>query len=159
MPVEDAQAQQLDALCRAYCWPGLARPVLTRRQWHGMVMGFADVVVHSQGRYWVVDYKTNRLGDSAAAYTPEAMRDAVLHHRYDLQAMLYLLALHRLLHNRLPDYQPEQHLGGAMYWFLRGIDHPSAGCIHFDTPVAMLLAMDAALRGEAPQPAAADLQE
>ncbi|WP_168797341.1 UvrD-helicase domain-containing protein [Lampropedia aestuarii] len=155
MPVQQAQAQQLDALCRAYCWPGLARPVLTRRQWHGMVMGFADVVVHSQGRYWVVDYKTNRLGDSAAAYTPEAMRDAVLHHRYDLQAMLYLLALHRLLHNRLPNYQPEQHLGGAMYWFVRGIDHASAGCIHFDTPVAMLLAMDAALRGEAPQPFAA----
>lgn len=159
MPVQQAQAQQLDALCRAYCWPGLARPVLTRRQWHGMVMGFADVVVHSQGRYWVVDYKTNRLGDSAAAYTPEAMRDAVLHHRYDLQAMLYLLALHRLLHNRLPNYQPEQYLGGAMYWFVRGIDHASAGCIHFDTPVAMLLAMDAALRGEAPQPFAATEQE
>ncbi|THU05146.1 exodeoxyribonuclease V subunit beta [Lampropedia puyangensis] len=145
LPVTNAHATQLDALCRQYCWPGHARPTLTRREWHGMLMGFADLVVESEGRYWVLDYKTNRLGDSAASYTPQALRDAVLHHRYDLQAMLYLQALHRLLQTRLPGYVPEQHLGGAMYWFLRGIEHESAGVIHFETPTALLMAMDAAL--------------
>jgi exodeoxyribonuclease V beta subunit len=68
------------------------------------------------------------------------------HHRYDVQAALYLLALHRLLAVRLGDhYDPEQHLGGAVYLFLRGIDGPTQG-VHWVPPnLPLLTALDAAL--------------
>lgn len=142
-------AHTLDALCRHHIYPGQPRPQLPARQWQGMLMGFADLVFQHQGRYWVLDYKTNRLGPDAASYHASALGEAVLQHRYDLQAALYLYALHRLLHARLPDYHPQRHLGGALYWFLRGIDHPQAGLLHIATAPDMLQAMDEAL-GAAP---------
>ncbi len=92
-----------------------------QRSLHGMLMGFADSVFAHQGRYWVLDYKTNHLGVEAAAYTDAALAQAMLQHRYDVQAALYMLALHRLLQSRLGQgYEPAQHLGGAMYYFCAG---------------------------------------
>ncbi|MCP6484539.1 hypothetical protein NL492_27415, partial [Klebsiella pneumoniae] len=77
------------------------RPALPQRSLHGMLMGFADLVFCHEGRYWVLDYKSNHLGPDGAAYGREALARAMLHHRYDVQAALYLLALHRLLRSRL----------------------------------------------------------
>jgi exodeoxyribonuclease V beta subunit len=62
-----------------------------------MLKGFMDLVFAHQGRYYVADYKSNWLGPDAAAYSPEAMSAEILHARYELQYVLYLLALHRLL--------------------------------------------------------------
>ena len=98
------------------------------------------------GRYWVLDYKSNHLGDHDAAYTTEALQTAMATHRYDVQAALYLLALHRLLRARLGvAYVPTQHLGGAAYLFLRGIQGPAHGCYHVPPPMALLDALDALL--------------
>src|SRR5260221_7914038 len=86
---------------------------------------FRSVFCH-EGRYWVLDYKSNHLGPDGAAYGQEALARAMLHHRYDVQAALYLLALHRLLRSRLGTaYEPQRQLGGALYYFLRGIDGPA----------------------------------
>ncbi|MFP3335624.1 hypothetical protein SB761_33520, partial [Pseudomonas sp. SIMBA_064] len=74
------------------------------RQVRGMLKGFIDLVFRWQGKYYLLDYKSNWLGDSHAAYTPEAMAQAMIGHRYDLQYQLYTLALHRYLQHRLPDY-------------------------------------------------------
>ena len=69
-------------------------------------------------------------------------------HRYDVQAALYLLALHRLLRARLGDaYAPERDLGGALFFFLRGIDAPGAGVIALAPPRALIDALDALLQG------------
>lgn len=130
MPARQLDANRLDALCQQWVWPDEPRPPLPQRQTHGMLMGFADLVFEHAGRYWVLDYKTNVLGADASAYHPDALRHTVLRHRYDLQAMLYLLALHRLLRARLGTaYSPEQHLGGALYWFVRGLDAPGHGLL------------------------------
>ena len=60
-------------------------------------------------------------------------------HRYDVQAALYLLALHRLLRARLgAGYDPAQQLGGAVYLFLRGIEGPEAGCCTMPCSAALL---------------------
>jgi len=56
---------------------------------------------------------------------------------------LYVLALHRLLKSRLPGYDYDQHVGGALYLFLRGIDQPGCGLLHVSPPVALIEAMDA----------------
>jgi ATP-dependent exoDNAse (exonuclease V) beta subunit (contains helicase and exonuclease domains) len=69
LPVERARASEIDALCQHHILPGRARPELTERTLHGMVMGFADLVFHHAGRYWVLDYKSNVLGTDDADYT------------------------------------------------------------------------------------------
>jgi hypothetical protein len=71
---------------------------------NGMFKGFIDLTFEHDGRYYVADYKSNWLGPDDSAYTQDAMEQSILEHRYDLQYVLYLLALHRQLKARLPDY-------------------------------------------------------
>jgi exodeoxyribonuclease V beta subunit len=146
LPSAGLHAAGLDALCHQHLLPGRPRPALPARRLRGLLMGFADLVFEHGGRYWVLDYKSNALGDSDAAYTPEAMQHAMLQHRYELQAALYQLALHRLLRARLgAAYDPDEHLGGAIYLFLRGIAGPAQGCVHLPANVELLAALDALL--------------
>lgn len=125
LPAQALHTLRLDELCRQHIFADLPRPALQKTQLHGMVMGFADLVFEHGGRYWVLDYKSSRLGLDDAAYTQEAMQREMVLRRYDVQALLYQFALHRLLAQRLgAAYDPEQHLGGALYLFVRGIAHP-----------------------------------
>jgi exodeoxyribonuclease V beta subunit len=152
--VHDVDLPALDALVRSHTLGGATRPVLDKGQLNGMLKGFIDLLVEHDGRYYVVDYKSNRLGDDDAAYTPEAMRDAVLAERYELQYVLYLLALHRLLKLRLPDYDYDSHVGGALYLFLRGSRAASRG-IHAERPPRELIeTLDALFAGARRQEAA-----
>ena len=73
---------------------------------------------------------------------------ALLAKRYDLQAALYLLAMHRLLKARLPDYDPHQHLGGSMTVFLRGSRSPGRGVVGEPAPVELIEALDSLFAGE-----------
>lgn len=139
LPVAQLPAHEVDALCRQYILPGMDRPALPERSLHGMLMGFADLVFSHEGKYWVMDYKTNHLGFEGGAYHAVALQQAMLQHRYDVQAALYMLALHRLLHSRLGGaYDAAQQLGGALYFFLRGMDGPAQGT-HVVPPVLELL--------------------
>ena len=97
-------------------------PPLDFHQVQGMLKGFIDLVFCWQGKYYLLDYKSNWLGEDSSAYTQEAMAQAMQSHRYDLQYQLYTLALHRYLRHRLADYRYEQHFGGVIYLFLRGLD-------------------------------------
>jgi exodeoxyribonuclease V beta subunit len=73
----------------------------------------------------------------------------VLDHRYDVQYVLYTLALHRLLQVRLPHYDYDHHMGGAVYVFMRGID-PAGGGVHLHRPArALIEALDALLQKDA----------
>jgi exodeoxyribonuclease V beta subunit len=82
-------------------------------------------------RYFVADYKTNWLappGEDLTAwhYRPDALEAEMRRAHYPLQAILYMVALHRYLRWRLPGYHPEEHLGGAVYLFVRGMTGPEA---------------------------------
>jgi len=81
-----------------------------------------------QGRWYLLDYKSNHLGMSPADYGRPALERAMVEHRYDLQYQLYSLALHRLLALRLPGYDFDRHFGGVFYLFLRGM--PQGGIFH-----------------------------
>jgi exodeoxyribonuclease V beta subunit len=149
LPAERLHAREVDALCQQHLLPGVSRPQLPDAQLHGMLMGFADLVFEHEGRYWVLDYKSNHLGADDAAYTAQALDAAMAHHRYEVQAALYMLALHRLLRSRLGEaYNPAQQLGGAVYLFLRGIDGPSGGCCTLPAPIELLDGLDAMLHAE-----------
>ncbi|GLS84615.1 exodeoxyribonuclease V subunit beta [Paraferrimonas haliotis] len=88
----------------------------------GLIKGFIDLVFEFDGRYYVLDYKSNHLGNSLSDYHPQAMQNMMCEHRYDAQLIFYVLALHLYLSDRLPNYQYEQHMGGGVYCFLRGMD-------------------------------------
>ncbi len=148
-PSGGVAAARIDAVCREHLLGDRPRPPLAGRTLNGMVMGFADLVFEHGGRYWVLDYKSNALGDDDAAYDLEALEGAMAEHRYDVQAALYLLALHRLLRARLgAAYEPARHLGGAIYLFLRGVRGPEHGCYTVHPSVAMLDALDEAMSND-----------
>ena len=94
----------------------------------------------------MLDYKSNYLGSSDSDYSEDALERSMAAHRYDVQAALYLLALHRLLQVRLGEsYKPAKHLGGAIYFFLRGIEGPTRGCYVVPADPKLLDGIDAAL--------------
>ncbi|MBI3904556.1 MAG: exodeoxyribonuclease V subunit beta, partial [Pseudomonas fluorescens] len=110
---------KLDALVCQYTHNGVARVAAEPVLLNGMFKGFIDLTFEHDGRYYVADYKSNWLGVDDAAYTAQAMEQSILDNRYDLQYVLYLLALHRQLKARLADYDYDRHVGGALYLFLR----------------------------------------
>ena len=130
--------QRLDQLVCQYTLNGAARPLLESGQLNGMFKGFIDLTFEYQGRYYVADYKSNWLGRDDSGYTPQAMAETMLNKRYDLQFSLYLLALHRQLKLRLPDYDYDRHMGGAVYLFVRGHQSASQG-VHFERPPRELI--------------------
>ena len=131
-------ARRIDLAVRAMTLEGSARPEMETRILNGMLKGFIDLVFEHEGRYYTLDYKSNWLGAGPADYTNAEMRKRVLDSRYDLQYVLYTLALHRLLKARLPGYEYERHVGGTVTWFLRGLDSPGRG-VHFERPPASLI--------------------
>jgi exodeoxyribonuclease V beta subunit len=149
LPAERIETKEIDAQCRLHLLPGVERPALAKQQLHGMLMGFADLVFEHQGKFWVLDYKSNHLGNDDAAYGSEALAHSMAAHRYDVQAAIYMLALHRLLKSRLGDsYAPETHLGGAVYLYLRGIQGPQNGVCLIPPSLPLLTALDAMLTEE-----------
>lgn len=142
----DVDARAIDRLVCSMTFAGQGRPRLTGLQLSGMLKGFIDLVFEVRGCYYVADYKSNWLGPSPQDYTTEVMTKAVLKERYDLQFCLYLLALHRLLSARLPDYDYDRHVGGAVYCFLRGIEGPAGGSVIARPPRGLIEALDRLFR-------------
>lgn len=135
-------AQQLDALCQRYIQAGTPRPALLPSKLNGMMKGFIDLVFEHQGRYYVADWKSNYLGPTDDHYSEQTLAHEILHHRYDVQYAIYLLALHRLLRSRLPDYDYDRDVGGALYFFLRGHASKTNGLIADKPPLAFIMALD-----------------
>lgn len=148
-PAPQLDAQRIDALVREHVLCGYDRPKVLPMQLNGMLKGFIDLVFEHNGKYYVADYKSNYLGSNEAAYTESAMCDKILSSRYDLQYVIYLVALHKLLSVRLGElYDYDRHIGGAVYLFLRGIEAPTAG-VFYDKPPRQLIEQLAELFSEA----------
>ncbi len=144
----------------------LAEPLLRDQPLRGFLNGSLDAVLRVRAgeagpRYLVVDYKTNWLSLappgsgrlSAADYTPERLAEAMLDSDYPLQALLYSVALHRYLRWRQPGYQPQTHLGGVLYLYLRGmcgpgtplVDGQPCGVFAWTPPAALVTDLSDAL--------------
>ena len=92
----------------------------------GFLRGFIDLVFASGGKYYLLDWKSNRLGPDIEHYGQESMEDAMVRNYYVLQYHLYTAALHTYLQKRLGGYSYREHFGGVIYVFLRGVD-PAKG--------------------------------
>ncbi|MDP2125910.1 MAG: exodeoxyribonuclease V subunit beta [Pseudohongiella sp.] len=151
--VHHLDAAELDKLCQRFLLPGQPRPMLQASQLNGMIKGFIDLVFMDNGKYYVADWKSNYLGARDIDYTQSAIAAEVLQKRYDVQYAIYLLALHRLLSSRMSDYDYDKHVGGALYFFLRGWQSESQGLLVDKPPLEFIRALDQLfLTGTAPFP-------
>jgi exodeoxyribonuclease V beta subunit len=138
---------------------GYAVPRLSFATLRGFLKGFIDLVFEHEGRFFILDWKSNHLGDTPAHYGQPAMAAAMRDQGYHLQYLLYLVALERYLRRRIAGYDPERHLGGAVYLFVRGVRpdwHDAQGAptgVFFHRPAAVTIARLSALFDETGIPA------
>jgi exodeoxyribonuclease V beta subunit len=100
---------------------GYEVPSLTFGALEGYLKGFIDLVFEHQGQYFILDWKSNHLGYTAADYDGAPLARAMADHGYHLQYLLYVLALDRYLQLRVPNYRYDTHFGGVLYLFVRGV--------------------------------------
>jgi len=125
---------------------GYPAPALEFGQLRGFLKGFIDLVFEHDGRYFVLDWKSNHLGTLPQSYTRPALENAMQAHAYHLQYLLYCVALHRYLALRIKNYTFESHFGGVLYLFIRGVRpgwkdaHGNPTGVYFDRPSAQAIA-------------------
>jgi exodeoxyribonuclease V beta subunit len=100
-----------------------------------------DLVVQHDGKYYLIDYKSNHLGEHAEDYAPARLAQVMIGHHYVLQALIYTVALHRYLQLRLPGYDYDRHFGGVYYLFVRGMSpsHALGSGVHADRPTRRVI--------------------
>jgi exodeoxyribonuclease V beta subunit len=139
--------------------PHLAGPVSQRMRalsfnpLYGALKGFVDLAFRHDGRWWLVDYKTNHLGDALEDYGAASVDRAMIGGDYVLQYHLYAVALARFLRTRVPGFDWDTSFGGVRYLFVRGCTPdtgPTRGVFADRPSQEMITALDAALRGEVP---------
>ena len=108
-------------------------------QIQGMVRGSIDLVFRHNGKYYLVDYKSNFLGSSLADYNQEALKKEMLHSHYDWQYLIYTLALHRYLQSVVPHYDYARDFGGVFYLFLRRMNGEPQSGVFYDRPSVELI--------------------
>ena len=137
--VHQVNISRLNKTLSACAVPALI--ALEATDFRGLVTGIIDLIFEREGRFYIADYKSNYLGGALSDYTPDKLQQAMLGRRYDLQYLLYCVALQRYLRQRLPTYSYQQHFGGVYYLFLRGMrpEHGNAYGVFFDRPAQELL--------------------
>ncbi|KAF3977848.1 MAG: exodeoxyribonuclease V subunit beta [Methylococcales symbiont of Iophon sp. n. MRB-2018] len=114
LPVKSFNTSQINATlkdCPSF-------QALSEKTISGYLTGFIDLICQHQGKYYVLDYKSNHLPN----YEQDTMIKSMREHNYGLQYWIYSLVLHQYLQNRLSGYRYEQHFGGIKYLFVRGMD-------------------------------------
>ncbi len=118
LSVAQLQPQRLQGLLETHS-DGTRLPAFDTLR--GYLRGFIDLVFMHEGRYFVLDWKSNHLGDHPNNYHPERLQQVMSANHYDFQSLLYCCALHRYLKQRLRHYNFDQHFGGSLYLFVRGV--------------------------------------
>jgi len=108
---------------------------LSHKVMRGYLTGFVDLICQHGNKYYILDYKTNYLGELMSDYQSDRLVEAMQSHNYGLQYWIYTLVLHRHLQNVLPGYRYHDHFGGVRYLFVRGMnrDFPGSG-VYATTP-------------------------
>ncbi|CAL4322850.1 exodeoxyribonuclease V subunit beta [Buchnera aphidicola] len=88
----------------------------------GMLNGSIDLVVLWEKKYYLIDYKSNWLGENNQCYNKENIQNEIINNQYDLQYQIYSLALHKYLKIKVSNYSFNNHFGGIFYIFIRSIE-------------------------------------
>ncbi len=125
---------------------GIDMPELLEAKSARYLNGSIDLVYFDGQRYHIADYKSNYLGAEQADYQQAQIAESMSLSSYWLQAALYLVALHRYLSVKLQDYDMQQHLGGASYLYLRGMNgQAQQGYFYWKPEDEFILRLDAIL--------------
>ena len=113
----------------------------------GFLNGFIDLVFQHGGRFYLADWKSNRLGGDPRNFQPDGIRATMLNHFYFLQYLIYCVALIKFLRLKIGTYAEEEHeryFGGVYYLFVRGVtpEQPGAGVFHDRPPFALLTQLE-----------------
>ena len=141
-PMKDISLNSITEIIRGENSNGSGKSVF------GFMKGFIDLIFRKDWKYYILDYKSNFLGETIDDYSQEAIREEIIHANYDLQYHIYTVALHRMLSNQLSGYSYEEHFGGVFYLFVRGVDveEPGTG-VFFNKPDASVInSLDALFR-------------
>ncbi|HAX93305.1 MAG TPA: hypothetical protein DCY25_05035 [Bacteroidales bacterium] len=115
----------------------------------GLMTGFIDLLFEHKGKFYILDWKSNHLGNAPEFYNLEGMEQAMTGSNYHLQYMIYTVAAVCWLKTRIPDFDYEKHFGGVIYLFLRGIRQGLDTGIYTSRPQQKTIEdLDMALRGE-----------
>jgi exodeoxyribonuclease V beta subunit len=140
MRIDGADSHRVEQLLKPHGYLD-RNQALTFGQINGYLKGFIDLVFEYGGRFYLADYKSNFLGSGFASYTRPSMQLAMQQHLYTLQFLIYSVALHRYLGQRLDGYDYNRHFGGVYYLFVRGMapQQPGNG-VYFERPAKALIA-------------------
>jgi len=131
LPVPHLSAGALNMLLEKN---GYDVPALSFGALEGYLKGFIDLVFEHEGRFFILDWKSNHLGYSPSDYGRESIERSMADHGYHLQYLLYTLAVDRYLQLRIPDYRYDTHFGGVLYLFVRGV-RPDRAASPVEVPV------------------------
>jgi exodeoxyribonuclease V beta subunit len=146
-PVSEFTARSLNHLSR----PGRTVRVKELGEVEGMLNGKIDLFFAHDGKYYILDWKSNYLGDRIEDYAPEKIAEAMNEGNYHLQYLLYTKAVRKYLALRDPGFRYETNFGGVIYLFLRGIRQGQPHGIFALKPEAEWLEeLDAVLEGGYP---------
>ncbi len=123
---------------------------LSNKVMSGYLTGFVDLICEHNGKYYILDYKTNYLGELLEDYSPANLVAAMQSHNYGLQYWIYTLVLHRHMQNIIPGYSYRKHFGGVIYLFVRGMspDIPGSGVFSTLPDYDTLLELDQVVGGD-----------
>lgn len=105
----------------------------------GFMKGYIDLFFERDGRFFIIDWKSNHLGNRYEDYNSESLKETMKSEHYILQYHIYLTAIDKYLQLRYKGYSYEKNFGGVYYIFLRGIDGKSDSGVYFDRPSAEMV--------------------
>jgi len=113
-----------------------AASILSFEAMQGFMNGFADLIFEHDGKYYILDLKSNHLCSETGAYSFENMHTEMLGSHYYMQMYIYTLALHMHLQRMVPDYRYDTHMGGGIYVFMRGVNGQGEEGLYIHRPKA-----------------------
>ncbi len=131
-PIESINVEEVEGIIRNR---QNSAPQLSENHIRGYLKGFIDLFFKHKGKYYILDYKTNHLGENYQNYDVGQLKEAIISDNYDIQYNIYTVAAHRFLKNKVKDYSYERDFGGVIYLFVRGLnDADESQGVYFEKP-------------------------
>lgn len=163
LPCKDFKVRVLNGIChdfyesevKAFELTSIPElPDLKKSNFKGFMNGSLDLVAkfvtETGPKFYMIDYKSNYLGNSYSRYTQQKILKSIFESRYDVQILFYSLALYRFLKTSLPNFSYENDFGGVMYLYLRGMnsfDARSSGQFYVKPSEALIERLDKLFNG------------
>jgi len=110
----------------------------------GLMIGFIDLFFEHNGKYYILDWKSNFLGNNVEDYGQSGLSEGMKGNNYNLQYYIYTIAMKRYLEGKIPGFDYEKQFGGVFYLFLRGVrsNDQSTGIFYEKPPMEKVMRLE-----------------